>query len=159
MSHRSTIILKRCLLLFWAIWLTVVFATNALDGAKALGWLRENWAFASGNYRFLVETTARYGTPAWLDGLLFLGVICWEGTGAVLFWLAWLRFSERRVYAAFVVSLTLWSAFAIADEVFIAYAVEGTHLRLFTAQLVSLLSIACLPESPFPRGSADVSGR
>ncbi len=44
--------------------------------------------FASGNYRFLTETTARYGTPGWLNMVLFLGVIAWEGTAAVLFWLA-----------------------------------------------------------------------
>jgi hypothetical protein len=37
--------------------------------------------------------------------------------------------------------------------VLIAYAVAGTHLRLFTAQLASLLAIELLPEStstPFP---------
>lgn len=165
MNHRSSFLLKRCLLLFWAIWLSVVFATNAMDGAKALGWLRQNWAFASGNYRFLADTTARYDIPAWLNGLLFLGVICWEGTAAVLFWLAWLRFPESRegrgplMYTAFLISLTLWSAFAIADEVFIAYTVEGTHLRLFTAQLATLLAIAFLPESPFPQGPQAASRR
>jgi hypothetical protein len=147
------------LLLFWAIWLSVVFATNALDGVKALGWLNASWAFASGNHRFLVETTARYGTSSWLNAALFLGVICWEGTAALLFWLAWLRFTESRerrgrlLYTAFTASLTLWSAFAIADEVFIAYSVEGTHLRLFTAQLATLLAVVLLPESTSPQGS------
>lgn len=144
--------LKRCLLLFWAVWLSVVFATNALDGCKALGVLGESWPFASGNYRFLGETTARYGTPPWLNALLFLGVIGWEGSAALLFWLAWIRFrvgrkeGQRLRYAAFTVSLMLWSAFAVADELFIAYEVEGTHLRLFTAQLATLLAIELLPE-------------
>jgi hypothetical protein len=152
MTNRPSILLKRSLLLFWAVWLTIVFATNVLDGCKTLDLLGENWAFASGNYRFLVETTARYGAPAWLDGLLFLGVICWEGAAALLFWLDWLRFrgrgeeSRRLLYAAFTVSLALWSAFLVADELFIAYTVEGTHLRLFTAQLATLLAIELLPE-------------
>jgi hypothetical protein len=151
MSNRPGLLLKRSLLFFWSVWLTVVFTTNVLDGCKVLGLLGDNWTFASGNYRFLAETTARYGTPNWLNRLLFLGVICWEGTAGVLCWLAWLRFrgqeeSQRLVYAAFTVSLTLWSVFAIADELFIAYAVEGTHLRLFTAQLATLLAIALLPE-------------
>src|SRR6185312_16016692 len=122
MRHRSGLFLKRCLLLFWSLWLSVVFLTNVLDGCKALRLLNDNWSFASGNYRFLAETTACYGTPTWLNGLLFLGVIVWEGIAAVLFWLAWLRFrgeeeSRRPLYAAFTVSLMLWSAFAIADEV------------------------------------------
>jgi hypothetical protein len=151
MSNRPSLILKRGLLFFWSVWLTVVFATNVLDGCKALDLLSDNWNFASGNYRFLAVTTARYGTPGWLNGLLFLGVIAWEGTAALLFWLAWLRFrshegSRRLLYAAFTVSLTLWSAFAIADELFIAYKVEDTHWRLFTAQLATLLAIELLPE-------------
>jgi hypothetical protein len=149
---RMQVILKQLLLLFWAAWLTVVFATNLLDGAKAAGLLGDGWAFVSGNYRFLAETTARYGTPAWLNGLLFAGVICWEGVAAALFWLAWWRFAyrgqrTRRVYAAFTASLALWAAFLLADELFIAYAVEGTHLRLFTAQLATLLAIELVPET------------
>jgi hypothetical protein len=48
-----------------------------------------------------------------------------------LFWGATLRFRLRR--------LALWAAFLVADEVFVAYAVEGAHLRLFIAQLVTLL--------------------
>jgi hypothetical protein len=141
---------KRTLLLFWAAWLTVVLTTNLLDGAKAVGLLEESWAFASGNYQFLRQTTARYGTPNWVNGLLFVGVICWEGV-AVLFWLAWGRFSgrgkgRRSVYAAFTASLALWGAFLLADEVFIAYAVAATHLRLFTAQLITLLAVELLPE-------------
>ena len=32
-------------------------------------------------------------------------------------------------------------AFIVADEIFIAYPVEGTHLRLFTAQLATLLML------------------
>jgi hypothetical protein len=45
------------------VWLTVVLATNVADGLKAMGLLGEGWAFASGNFRFLAETAARYGTP------------------------------------------------------------------------------------------------
>jgi hypothetical protein len=150
-------ILRRLLLLFWAAWLTVVFTTNLLDGAKAAGLLSEGWAFASGNYRFLAETTARYGTPAWLNGLLFAGVVGWEGVAAVLFWLAWLGSAgrgrgTRLVYAAFTASLGLWAAFLLADEVFIAYPVAGTHWRLFTAQLVTLLTVESFRFPPDPTG-------
>jgi hypothetical protein len=50
--------------------------------------------------------------------------------------------------AAFTAGLTLWAAFAIADEIFIKYDVEASHLRLFIAQLVMLLAIELLPEGP-----------
>ena len=82
------VLLKRGLLLFWAAWLTIVFTTNLLDGAKALGVLGESWAFASGNYAFMAQTTARYGTPVWVNAVLFAGVIAWEGLAAGLFWRA-----------------------------------------------------------------------
>jgi hypothetical protein len=52
------------------------------------------------------------------------------------------------LYAAFTAGLSLWLAFALADEVFVAYPVEGTHLRLFTAQLATLLAVELLPEGP-----------
>jgi hypothetical protein len=153
MTNRPILLLKRALLAFWAVWLTVVLATNVLDAAKAVGALGPGWTFASGNYAFLAETTSRYGTPPWLIAVLFAGVIAWQGLAAVLFWRACLRFREasydarRSRYAAFTVSLLLWAAFLVADEVFIAYAVAATHLRLFTAQLVTLLAIELLPEA------------
>src|ERR1051326_7194797 len=99
MMHSSAA-LKRMLLLFWAAWLTVVFASNVCDGLKTCGGLPQSWPFASGNYDFLVQTTARYGPPAWLNGLLFLGVVIWEAVAAFLFWRAGARFGGRDGTAA-----------------------------------------------------------
>src|SRR6266576_2639674 len=82
------VLLKRSLLLFWAVWLTVVFLTNAADAMKAAGLLDESWAFASGNYGFVTQTTARYSVPAWANALMFAGVIVWEGLAAGLFWMS-----------------------------------------------------------------------
>jgi hypothetical protein len=142
---------KRLLLLFWAVWLSVVFLSNLTDAMKGLGWLGESWAFASGNLQFIRQTTARYGTPDAVNGVLFAGVVVWEGVAAVLFWrAAWVfrgRGAGRRsVYRAFTASLLLWAGFLVADEVFIAYALEGTHLRLFVAHLATLLTVELLPE-------------
>jgi hypothetical protein len=155
--------LKRALLVFWAAWLSVVFLTNALDGLKALGLLAGSWPLASGNYRFLGETTARYGGPAWLNGVLFGGVVAWEALAAALFWRAGWRFRDGGgrgrgdARTAFAAGLGLWAAFLLADEVLIAYAVEATHLRLFAAQLVTLLAVELLPDRPPP--SAGATGR
>jgi hypothetical protein len=138
--------LKRGLLLFWAAWLSLVFVTNSLDAAKAAGLLGGSWAFASGNYAFLCQTTARYGTPGWVNAGLFAGVIAWEALAALLFWLAGWTYRNRLLYPAFAAGLSLWAAFVLADEVFIAYAVAGTHWLLFTAQLATLLAVELLPE-------------
>jgi hypothetical protein len=45
-------------------------------------------------------------------------------------------------HAAFAAGLGLWAAFLLADEAFVAYALGGTHLRLFTAQMATLLAEA-----------------
>jgi hypothetical protein len=142
------LLLKRVLLLGWAVWLSVVLATNVADALKVLGLLAEDWSFASGNYGFVASTTARYGPPAWLNGILFAGVIAWEAAAAGLFWLASLTYrgaGQPLVYAAFTASLSLWLAFAVADEVCVAYPVEATHLRLLIAQLATLLAVELLP--------------
>ncbi len=145
------IVLKRVLLLFWAVWLSVVFLSNVADAAKGLGWLNESWAFASGNFNFIRETTTRYGTPDWVNGVLFTGVILWEGFATLFFWWAGWTFRGRgsgrnAVYLAFSASLLLWGAFLVADEVFIAYPLESIHLRLFIAHLLTLLAVELLPE-------------
>jgi hypothetical protein len=146
------VLLKRGLLLFWAAWLSLVFATNVLDAAKALGVLGESWTFASGNYAFLAQTTSRYGTPTWINAVLFAGVLCWEGLAAALSWRAWWAFrghgtGRAAVYTAAAAGLSLWAAFILADEVFIAYAVSATHWHLFIAQLATLLAVELLPET------------
>ncbi|HXY37418.1 MAG TPA: hypothetical protein VEI07_24530 [Planctomycetaceae bacterium] len=152
MPHPGSGALKFVLVFVWASWLTVVLTTNSLDGLKALGLLPENWAFASGNYRFLVATTARYGATTWINAILFSGVIAWDATAAILFWRAACLFPSRSrrgtspMRLAFAVSLSLWGSFLVADEVCVAYEVEGKHLLLFIAELVTLLAIELLPE-------------
>jgi hypothetical protein len=141
---------KRLLLLVWTVWLSVVFLSNLADAAKGLGLLGDSWAIASNDLQFIRQTTARYGTPDLVNTVLFAGVILWEGVAAVLFWRAVWAFRggvrRRAMYQAFIVQLPLWFGFLVADEVFVAYALEATHLRLFVAQLVTLLAIELLPE-------------
>lgn len=147
----NVVLLKRLVLLFWAIWLSVVFLSNLADAGKGLGLLGESWAFASGNWKLIQDTTARYRLPLALNSVLFAGVIVWEGIAAVLFWrVGWgfrgRRLSRTAVYLAFTTSLLLWGAFLVADEIFISYSLESAHLRLFVAHLVSLLVVDLLPE-------------
>jgi hypothetical protein len=148
---KQAVFLKRVLLFFWAVWLSVVFLSNLADALKGLGLLGEAWAFASGNLKSIGEATARYGTPDPVNALLFAGVILWEGAATLLFWWAAWTFRGKHLgrkvlYLAFTTSLFLWGAFLIADEVCVSYPVESTHLRLFIAHLVTLLAIDLLPE-------------
>lgn len=148
---KHVVFLKRLLLLFWAVWLSIVFLSNLADAGKGLGLLDQSWAFASDNWKNIQDTTARYSIPAAVNATLFAGVIVWEGVAAVLFWRAGWSFrgrssSRQTVYLAFTASLLLWGVFLIADEVLIAYRLEGTHLRLFIAHLVTLMAVDLLSD-------------
>ncbi|MBY0527613.1 MAG: hypothetical protein K2R98_29720 [Gemmataceae bacterium] len=147
-------LLKRLLLAFWAVWLTLVSATNFCDLAKVLELLPRDWPFASGNVDQVVAATARYGAPAQLNVALFMAVLIWETTAALAFYRAAWTYGGREnlmhVHRAFGVSLMLWAAFMFADEVCMQYPIEASHMRIFTSQMVTLLVIHLIPEDEGP---------
>jgi hypothetical protein len=136
---------KSGVLLFWAAWFTIVLATNVCDALKAGRVLPAAWTFSSGNWELMLKVTAVHATPVAVVGILFLGVIAWEGLAGALFWRAWAS-GGRGGIVAFVVGLALWATFALADELFVAYTIEAAHLRLFGLQLLSVLALRLLPE-------------
>ena len=157
MNPRCNVLrIKRGLLFFWALWLSIVFMSNIADGLKALKVLPDTWPFASGNYLFMVKVTNIYSTPEWMVAILFSGVVIWEGLGASLFWCSFREFNGvngsglTTVYTAFGVSLALWAAFVIADEIFVAYktynSLEEGHMGIFASQLISLFVLRLLPD-------------
>jgi hypothetical protein len=147
-------VLKRMLLLFWAVWLSLVFAGNVCDALKTAGFLPEAFRFVSGNYDSILQVAAPFGLPAALTGLLYAGVIGWEGLSAVLFWYTGLTFKHASdcpgpLVLTFTVSLALWAAFQLACEALpspLAYQIAGVHRGLFTAQLATLLPLVLLPD-------------
>jgi hypothetical protein len=140
--------LKIGLLSFWTLWLTAVFITNVFEALKTWGLLPKDWPWASGNYAMIKSAVP---LPTWTTKLLFLGVVLWQATGVVLFWVALYRFTTAgsealaEVSAAFGTTLGLWAAFMISDEIFRIYQYQTTHLLLFVSQLLSLLAIVLLP--------------
>lgn len=88
--------LKRLLLLFWAVWLSLVVVFNATDALRALGVLPESFAYASGNYQTILDVLAPFRLPATLGGVLFASVIVWEAVCAGLYWWCGLTFTGTR---------------------------------------------------------------
>lgn len=138
--------LKSGILLFWALYFSLVTLTNLLDALRAIGALPQGWTLASGNYALLVKVTAVHGTPTVIAGVLFLGVIAWEALAAGFFWRAWATRVRRVTHIAFTLGLALWAAFVLADELFVAYTLGPTHLRLFGLQLLCLIGLRLLPD-------------
>jgi hypothetical protein len=140
--------LARVLLLFWALYFTVVTLSNLTELLKALHVLPSTWFWVSGNLGFIASGTAKLGAPLWLNRVLLAGVIAWETAAAALFWRAFGRpRDEAALVPPFVVSLALWAIFVVLDEVLLIFetGAEATHVRLFTAELLTLIAIRLLP--------------
>lgn len=136
--------IQRIILSFWSCYFSIVTLTNILDGLRAMGVLSKEWKFASGNFELILQTTANMGTPAWLNALMFSGVILLELAASVSFWKSVLNVSNANIYRAHAVGLILFAGFIMADEIFFAYGVEATHMRILFGLLVSLITLILL---------------
>ncbi len=135
------------LIVFWALYFSIVMGMNAFDALKAFGLLSKDWKFASGNYALICQATQTYRAPAWLNRVLFAGVIVWQTLAAALLWFAVYRWLSpwttgyHATDAAFALGLALFAAFVLMDEVFKEYKSERDHMLIFAAQLLTLLAI------------------
>ena len=139
--------LRAGILGFWALWLTIVTASNITNGLRVAEVLPSNFPFASANFQLIEGATAIYGTPASVVWVLFVGVILWEGLAAGLFFRAARSFwaSGEFDVAPFVAAMGLFACFMLADELLIAYPMQATHMRIFIALGVSLLILRVVP--------------
>jgi uncharacterized membrane protein YidH (DUF202 family) len=139
------------LVLFWAIWLSVVTTTNILDVMKQLGALPAGFTLVSYNFELVAKTVGAHGVPTLIAALLFTGVIAWELLASALLWRAWQAMrrgapaTAPEVMQAFAVSLALWATFLIATEVTVNYATASTHKLTLITQLVSLMVMRAQP--------------
>jgi hypothetical protein len=148
---------KQGMILFWALYMSLVVILNIFDALKTAKFLPQTWKFASGNYWYIEQVTKIYAVPGWLNGILFVGAIVWEILNTIMLWNALLVFdgsSYEFINAALIVGLALWAAFMLMDELFLAWAVsignsnpmEG-HRSIFVCWLVCLLAINLLPNT------------
>ena len=133
------------LLAGWALYITVVTASNLTDLFWSFHW--ENWAFRSGNLAYIATATRIYFRTEQANQALLALVIAWEGAAAALVWLAalrWARGSRAALACArrgLVTLGLLWFGFAISAEIFVAYdrgVNESAYWILATAVLVTV---------------------
>jgi len=142
---------KRLILLFWALWWLLAFLTDLFGGLKEVGALAAFW-LPHTNYPGLVESLAPYSPPGWLPPFLFVGIMAWSLLSTLLFAIAantppqpaerW----RRRLNNAFTVSLSLWLAFFLADQIVMKFGLEENHMVQGGFQLLTFIAIHLLPE-------------
>ncbi|MBV9576541.1 MAG: hypothetical protein JO149_07945 [Gammaproteobacteria bacterium] len=140
--------LKQGILLFWGMWFLIAFFTNVTDFLISTH-IVTPIAFRSGNYHALEKVLSIYHTPTYFLNLLFSMDILVQGSSAILFLIAGFSFVNKEIpwkiiNTAFFISMALWAAFLVMEEIFIAYSFEGTHIGLFEFELISLLTLHLL---------------
>ena len=151
MNLSSMFFFKRTIVVFWALWWILAFLTDFLGGLYLLNVFTASWVPHS-NYPSLVASLAQYDAPSWLPSLFFVGIIAWSLLSAGAFTFAALTSrqpSQRwraRVNAAFIISLGLWFAFFISDQVIMNFDLEQNHMVQGGFQLLTLMAIHLLPD-------------
>lgn len=139
--------LQRGLVLFWAVWLSLVAGTNVADALIQLEVLPAGFTWASYNYQLVADTIARQGMGSEFAGILFASVITWQLVAVSLLWRAWAGLSRETpgsspaVIQAFVVTIALFAAFLVSTEVFVTYDTATSHKLTFVSLLVSLVVV------------------
>ena len=151
MNMSSMFFFKRTLVVFWALWWILAFLTDFLGGLYLLNVFTESWLPHS-NYPSLVASLVQYDAPNLLPSVFFVGIIAWSLLSALAFIYAALtprQPSQRwlaRVNAAFIISLGLWLAFFISDQVVMMFDLEQNHMVQGGFQLLTSMAIHFLPD-------------
>lgn len=142
---------KFALVVFWALWWLIAFLTDVAGGLKEMGVIAGAWLPGT-NYQFMLQTLAPFGAPVWLSVVFFVGIICWSGLSTVLLAAAAATPMQprslwfRRVNTGFIVSLGLWLAFFIADQIVMKFDLEQNHMVQGGFQLLCFMAIHLLPD-------------
>ena len=146
-------LIKQGLLLFWALWFSIMFLSNLFNGLINLGFFPSYWLFYSGNFAMVANVISRYSSNIMFPAILFAAVLIVAIIVAILFWVALGTYRAQTQYNlhyvryAFGASIALWAAFLVVDEFMIAYSFEAPYFRLLSVSLLSLFAFYVLPEN------------
>src|SRR5204863_359600 len=131
---------------FW--WLIALW-TDVVGTFAHLRWLNASWA-PDTNYPFLLQSLQMYYAPNWLTRGLFLGILLWSAVSTVAFFIASLSLRKesaiwmRKAEIAFIISISFWLAFFLADQIVMKYDLEQNHMVQGGFQLLSYLALTIL---------------
>ena len=141
---------KKLIIVFWTLWWLIALWTDIVGLLAHNGLLQKSWA-PNTNYPFLVDSLKMYNAPEWLPQFLFGGIIVWLLLSTLAFcWAATSLAQEkekwmRRADIAFTISLGLWLAFIIGDQLIMKFTLEENHMVQAGFQLLTYLMLYLIP--------------
>jgi hypothetical protein len=139
-------LLKRLLVVFWAMYFSLVAVTNLVDLLGQFSAL--HWTFLNSmNFSYIRSVVKVYHVGAVPTKVLLTGALIVEATGAALFWRAAVERRARAALQALCFGALVWIAFIFMTEFFVAYAAEPPFRELLTLTIASAVFIAVAPDS------------
>lgn len=141
---------KKIIIIFWTIWWLIALWTDGVGLLAHNGVLQKAWA-PDINYPFLVESLKMYSPPFWFIQLCFAGILFWSLLSALAFLWTCMSLNQsitiwrQRADLAFIISLTYWLAFFLADQLVMKFDLEENHMVQGGFQLVTYLTLYLLP--------------
>lgn len=155
---------KKIIIIFWTCWWIVALWTDIVGALSHLQWLNASWA-PDTNYPFLVTSLQMYPLPTWMPAIFFVGIIiwsfistiafCWASMGLCLDKSVWLKRAEY----AFIISLSYWFAFFIADQIVMKFDLEENHMVQGGFQFLTFLALYILPDKDIHNGNNHCDGK
>ncbi len=145
-------LLKKVIVIFWTVWWGLVFWYNIFGVFVQFNYINGYMPFNL-NYEILKEVLSRYNLNESVTALLYSFITFWCLLIFLLFTMATININQaearwmKRAEAAFVLSITFWFAFFLADKIFMKYELEKAHMLQGGFQLISLIALFTLPSN------------
>lgn len=131
------------LLLFWAMYFSLIAVTNLVNLLDALGTI--HWTFLdSGNFGYLRSVVRVYHVGPSPTKVLLGGAVAIEAVAAGLFWSALRHPGGARTWQALCHAVGVWVAFILATELFVAYPSEAPFRELLLLTIATAIYFAGL---------------
>ena len=148
--HINNDTFNKTLIVFWAFWWLIAFWTDIVGGFAHLGILKASWAPDS-NYPFLVSTLKMYQVPSVIPFIFFILILTWSLISTlVFFWASFALSQPREVWiartrTAYIISLSFWLAFFLADQLVMKFDLEENHMVQGGFELLTFFALYILP--------------
>ncbi|CEG56155.1 hypothetical protein [Legionella fallonii] len=143
-------VFKKIIIIFWMIWWLIALWTDVVGLLAHHGLLIKSWA-PNTNLPHLIDSLKMYSLPSWAPHLFFIGILLWSFISTAAFvWTGMSLHREvtiwmRRADIAFVISISFWLAFFLADQLVMKFDLEENHMVQGGFQLLTYLMLYLLP--------------
>lgn len=151
LQDSSTERFKKIIILFWTLWWLIALWTDVVGILAHNGLLQKSWA-PDTNYPFLVESLKMYAVPVWFPQVCMAAILLWSLVSTLAFCRASFSLNKSstvwmpRADLAFIISITYWFAFFLADQAVMKFDLEENHMVQGGFQLLSYLTLYLIPK-------------